>query len=251
MRLHNRLKSEVVSVAYELFAGGQLMDSDDFIRSGSQAEIDTDAGSPAPVGIGFQPNVAPKAEFSSVVSGLQFLFANSGSRIVTNRHHRVIWATSEAAVLASGDSCIHFTNGELAGRTRHSDALLRDMFDSAERAAPDAVEFLISTEPSCSPELYLRAQVYSAAGAPFTVFTIRNLAGQLRGIPNLRQLYGLTRSEQKIIDMMMQGKSVTEAAHALSKSVLTVRSHLKRAYGKLNVSSKEQLFSMIVKLMVN
>jgi DNA-binding CsgD family transcriptional regulator len=154
-------------------------------------------------------------------------------------------------VLASGNSCIHFTNGELGGRTRHSDTLLRDAFDNAERAAPDAVELLVGAEPSSNPELFVRAQVYLAAGAPFTVFTIRNLARELREIPNLRRLYGLTRSEQNIVGAMMQGKSVTEVAHGLSKSVLTVRSHLKRAYGKLNVSSKEQLFALIVRLMVN
>jgi DNA-binding CsgD family transcriptional regulator len=227
------------------------MDSDGFVRSESHADSGPGAGSSVPAAPSPRENIETKAEFSSVVSGLQFLFANSGARIVTNRNRRVIWATSEAAVLASGNSCIHFINGELAGRTRHSDTLLRDAFDNAERAAPDAVELLVGAEPSSNPELFVRAQVYLAAGAPFTVFTIRNLARELREIPNLRRLYGLTRSEQNIVGAMMQGKSVTEVAHGLSKSVLTVRSHLKRAYGKLNVSSKEQLFALIVRLMVN
>jgi DNA-binding CsgD family transcriptional regulator len=227
------------------------MDSDGFVTTSSHAVYGSDSGLGVPASTRPLEDISPKAEFSSVVSGLQFLFANSGARIVTDRYRRVIWATSEAAVLASGNSCIHFTNGELGGRTRHSDTLLRDAFDNAERAAPDAVELLVGAEPSSNPELFVRAQVYLAAGAPFTVFTIRNLARELREIPNLRRLYGLTRSEQNIVGAMMQGKSVTEVAHGLSKSVLTVRSHLKRAYGKLNVSSKEQLFALIVRLMVN
>jgi DNA-binding CsgD family transcriptional regulator len=186
----------------------------------------------------------------SAIGGLEFLFANSGVRIVTNRDHRVVWATTGAVSLASGTTCINFANDELFGQTRHSDALLRAMFVDAERAAPNAVEMLIGPEPSARPELFVRAQIYLAA-AHFTVFTIRSLAGELQEIPNLRHLYGLTRAEQQIVGLMVQGRSATEVAHELHKSVLTIRSHLKRAYSKLNVSSKEQLFSTVIKLMVN
>jgi DNA-binding CsgD family transcriptional regulator len=192
-----------------------------------------------------------RAGRGSEIGGLEFLFANSGVRIVTNRDHRVVWATSGAASLASGTTCINFANGQLAGQTRHSEALLRNMFVDAERAAPNAVELLISPKPSARPELFVRAQIYMAAGARFTVFTIRNLAADVDELPDLKRLYGLTRAEQNVVGMMMQGKSVTEVAHGLHKSVLTVRSHLKHAYSKLNVSSKEQLFSTVLKLMVN
>jgi DNA-binding CsgD family transcriptional regulator len=51
--------------------------------------------------------------------------------------------------------------------------------------------------------------------------------------------------------MMVRGQSVTEIAEQLHKSVLTVRTHVKRAYGKLGVGSKEQLFATVMKLMVD
>jgi DNA-binding NarL/FixJ family response regulator len=50
---------------------------------------------------------------------------------------------------------------------------------------------------------------------------------------------------------MFQGQSVTEIAQAVHKSVLTIRTHVKRIYGKLNVGTKEQLFSTVLKLMVD
>jgi DNA-binding CsgD family transcriptional regulator len=226
------------------------MGSDAFVRSGIRMDRGLDGNSGPPAAWPHESN-ACEAGTGSVISGLEFLLASSGARIVTNRDHRVVWASSNAAALASGNSCIDLANGELAGRTRHSDAILREMFVEAERAAPGAVELLIRREPSSSPELFLRAQIYLAAGIPYAVFTIRNVAGELQEIPDLRRLYGLTRSEQTVIAMMMQGKSVTEVADGLHKSVLTIRSHLKRVYGKLNVRSREQLFSALMKLMVN
>jgi DNA-binding CsgD family transcriptional regulator len=210
-----------------------------------------DDGSIVSVAVSSRENGVHRTEFSSVISGVQNLLANSGARIVANKSHRVVWATTNAAALASANSCITFATGELAGRTGHSDALLRDLFDGAERVAPAGVELLMGPDPSSNPELFLRAQIFYAAGALFTVFTIRSLAGELQEIPNLRHLYGLTRAEQQIVGLMVQGRSATEVAHELHKSVLTIRSHLKRAYSKLNVSSKEQLFSTVIKLMVN
>lgn len=227
------------------------MESDGLVRPDSRVEGGFDGGSTLPAAGPTRESAVLRPEFGSLVAGLQNLFANSGARIVANASRRVVWATTGAAALASGGCCIGFADGELAGRTPHSDSLLRQMFEAAQRAAPDAVELLIGPEPSSSPELFVRAQIYLAIGSPMIVLTIRSLAAELQEIPDLRHLYGLTRAEQKIVGMLIQGKSVTEVADGLHKSVLTIRSHLKRAYAKLDVSSKEQLFARVVKLMVN
>lgn len=42
--------------------------------------------------------------------------------------------------------------------------------------------------------------------------------------------------------------SVNEIALRLGKSVMTVRTHVKHAYSKLNITSKEQLFATTLKL---
>lgn len=182
---------------------------------------------------------------------LSVLLADSGARMITDADRRVVWSTSGAALLASGRSCISIANGALGGNTRHSDGQLREIFDKAQLAAPHPVDELIASEPSRRPELFVRAQSYSGPGAPFTLLTFRNLAGELQGIPDLGHLYGLTGTEQRIVAMMFQGQSVTEIAQAVHKSVLTIRTHVKRIYDKLNVGTKEQLFSTVLKLMVD
>jgi DNA-binding CsgD family transcriptional regulator len=185
---------------------------------------------------------AVPSEAGSTASELQFLLADSGARVITDANRRILWATSAATLLASGG---------LAGRTRHSDALLRSMFEDSHNAAPGTVVRLIASEPSRRPELFVQAQSHALPGEACTLLTIRDLARELREIPDLGRLYGLTRTEQQVVAMMVRGQSVTEIAEQLHKSVLTVRTHVKRAYGKLGVGSKEQLFATVMKLMVD
>ncbi len=185
------------------------------------------------------------------ISGFPLPIADSGARLITDENRAVVWATSGAALLASGKSCITISNGVLSGRTRHSDALLRELFEELELAAPRAAVRLIASEPSRRPELFVQAQAYPAPGAAHILLTIRSLERDLQEIPDLGRLYGLTRTEQQISAMMIKGQSVTEISRHLHKSVLTVRTHVKRIYGKLQVGTKEQLFSTVMKLMVD
>lgn len=237
-------------VAYALFAGGG-MDSD--VLTGSAIRMDDGlAGRSAdPAAAWSKKAGAAKSGAGSNHPALPLLLVDSGARIITDGNRKVIWATSAATLLASGGTCISISNGELAGRTRHSDALLRDMFEDSELAAPGAVVRLIGSEPSRRPELFVQAQNHALPGAACTLLTIRDLARELRAIPDLGRLYGLTRTEQQIVAMMLRGQSVTEIAEKLHKSILTVRTHVKRVYGKLGVGTKEQLFSTVMKLMVD
>jgi DNA-binding CsgD family transcriptional regulator len=184
-------------------------------------------------------------------SVLPFPFTDRGAKLILDGNRRVIWASADATLLASGHSCISIANGEFGGRTRHSDALVRDLCDDAEHAADGIADLLVAPEASLCPELFVRAQSYSVPGDRLILLTIRNLARDLDGIPDLGRLYGLTRTEQQVTRMMIQGQSVTEIGSRLNKSVLTVRTHVKRVYSKLGVGTKEQLFSTVMKLMVD
>jgi DNA-binding CsgD family transcriptional regulator len=227
------------------------MDSDVLVRSAIHFGHGPGGSYVDPAAAWADKDGAAREDAAWAVHGLPFFVADSGTRMMIDDNRRVVWATSAAALLASGESCITITNGELAGRTRHSDALLREIFADAEVASPDAIEQLVASEPSRRPEVFVRAQSHSLHGAPCTLLTIRKLARELHEIPDLGRLYGLTRTEQQIVGMMVQGQSVTEIAQQLHKSVLTVRTHVKRMYSKLNVGTKEQLFSTVIKLMVD
>jgi DNA-binding CsgD family transcriptional regulator len=62
---------------------------------------------------------------------------------------------------------------------------------------------------------------------------------------DLEPVFSVTRAEHKTLLLILNGRSVTEIAAELEKSVLTVRTHVKRLYAKLGVQSREQLFARV------
>ncbi len=57
--------------------------------------------------------------------------------------------------------------------------------------------------------------------------------------------FDLTRSEAAIVRRLIGGETPFVAAEALGLSIETVRTHIRRTYHKLGISSREQLFSII------
>jgi DNA-binding CsgD family transcriptional regulator len=67
-------------------------------------------------------------------------------------------------------------------------------------------------------------------------------------LPDFQSLYGLTPVEHRTVCLILSGLSVSEAALQLRRSVMTVRTSIRDAYSKLNITSKEQLFAITFKL---
>jgi DNA-binding CsgD family transcriptional regulator len=227
------------------------MDSDVLFRDAIRAGTDLQPSSgPLPTTL-LQGQVAPPTSSASCSSVLPLSFADHGAKLVLDENRRVIWASAGATLLASGQSCISVTNGLFGGRTRYSDLLLRDLCASAQDSGDPMVEMLVAPESSQAPQLFVRAERHPVSGERFILLTVRDLVRDLDGLPDLGRLYGLTRTEQQVTRLMIQGQSVTEIGSRLNKSVLTVRTHVKRVYNKLDVRTKEQLFSTVMKLMVD
>ena len=62
----------------------------------------------------------------------------------------------------------------------------------------------------------------------------------------LRRLYGLTRSEARIAAILMQGRSVEDAAGDLEVSTNTIRTHLKRVFSKTGTLRQGDLISLLL-----
>ena len=183
-------------------------------------------------------------------SELPFLLGGGGAKVVTDTLGTVLWRSAGAALLDSKPHCVTIFDGELCGRTRHSDTALRKLL-AAAALTHQSVEELVAASPSDAPQLYMQARSCIAGSSRVIEVTIRDLDRDLEAIPNLCRLYGLTRAEQEITQKMLQGHSVAEIAAELNKAELTVRTHIKRLYVKLNVRTKEQLFATVLKLMVD
>jgi len=63
---------------------------------------------------------------------------------------------------------------------------------------------------------------------------------------NLDPVFGVTRGEQQVLVELLKGRSSQEIADESGKSILTVRTHLKRAYYKIHVNTRGQLFARLL-----
>jgi DNA-binding CsgD family transcriptional regulator len=174
---------------------------------------------------------------------------DDSATVLTEYNGLLHWAsTAVRAILAEGHCLTLSQGGLLCGRTRHSEILLRQALADASKGG--TIDQLVGSDPGEEPDLFLRARPAMTGGAQVLALTIKRLHRRLEGFPDLSRLYGLTNTEQQIIRSMIQGECVTEIANELGKSVLTVRTHVKRIYLKLKVGTKEQLFSTVMNLMV-
>jgi DNA-binding CsgD family transcriptional regulator len=62
---------------------------------------------------------------------------------------------------------------------------------------------------------------------------------------DLSQVFGLTAAEAGIARRLVGGERAEAVANDLGISLETVRTHVRRIYNKLSISSREELFSMI------
>jgi DNA-binding CsgD family transcriptional regulator len=194
---------------------------------------------------------AASAAASLSVRGLPFLFRSGASRVIASDCGRILWVSKDTTLLTSGDACLAIEDDRLCGRSRHSDRQLRLLLEAAAESI-DPIDGLFARAANELPELFVRARGCPGGnGLKVIALTVRQLDGDIKSVPDLTRLYGLTPTEQQITELMLQGHSVSEIAEKLHNSVLTVRTHSKRIYSKLNVGTKEQLFSTVIKLMVD
>jgi DNA-binding CsgD family transcriptional regulator len=70
---------------------------------------------------------------------------------------------------------------------------------------------------------------------------------------DFREAFGLTRAENEVVLLLLSGFVADRIADSLSVSLDTVRSHIRAAYQKIDVSSREELFRRLhlYRLLIN
>lgn len=63
-------------------------------------------------------------------------------------------------------------------------------------------------------------------------------------VPDIRALFGLTRSEMKVLHCLIDGMKADALAGRLNITIETARTHIRRVYNKMDVSSREQLIAL-------
>jgi DNA-binding CsgD family transcriptional regulator len=164
------------------------------------------------------------------------------ARLVVGRDLAVLAANRLAVALLDASSAIAMREGALAARDRRCAAELAALVAFASGAAHLGV-----VGAGGDGALLIDAVALSGEPDGPVALALRDLRGPVEiECADLEPMFGVTPGEHQVIVQLLKGYSSREIADQFGKSILTVRTHVKRAYGKIGVKTRGQLFAKLL-----
>ena len=172
---------------------------------------------------------------------LSWLESDNLARMLVDDQLLIRWSNSVAQTWLDSRKIISSTEGRLT--VSRFDEDVRDLLHRA-RYRP---------EGTCVPSgdggshLILRARLVHA-GQHSSIFGLslrRSDDECVERAAGLAKAFGLTASEEGVLQLLFQGATAQQAADRLKVSVETVRTHIRRLYQKVGVGSREALLTQI------
>lgn len=146
-------------------------------------------------------------------------------------------ANTQGGALLGRSRSLSIVNGRLAltqkGAIERLRAALRDLDDAPQAHAIelDGDHAVMRLEPMAGSEM---VSVLVITQSPETHIWA-----------DTGSVFGLTPAEDRLVRQLVDGYNIDEVAERLKISVETARTHVRRAYLKIGVSSREQLFAAL------
>ena len=183
------------------------------------------------------PTGGDRGADSSDWSALWFA-QDAAARLVVARDLTVRAANRNALALIENSPALALRDGVLGLRDRRAQSELSAIVADARPEACCAVvgaAVLVDT-------FALGADRVSAVA-----LTLRDLRATVQiECADLETMFSVTPGEHQVIVQLLKGFSSREIAQEFGKSILTVRTHVKRAYGKIGVKTRGQLFAKLL-----
>ena len=151
---------------------------------------------------------------------------------------RVFW-TNSAGKVALRSAWLTHPGGRIV-LTQRSQQVDFDQF--LRRAESEAVSWVLNLADGQGALIF---RCRSIAGAPYKIVSIFNPENPSTALPDVGALLGLTPSESRITQGLMDGHRADELAQDQGISLETVRTHIRRIYLKTGANSREQLIAKI------
>ena len=167
----------------------------------------------------------------------------------THSHPVVLLAPAEHLILwQNGASKQLFNNhaiGNGGGRIALPQRGLQSEFEEFLDGAGEHPSTWVLAGPSLEETLIFRCRkVLKDAIALARMLTIHCPARPSTIVPDIRALFGLTQSEMKVLHCLIEGMTADTLATHLNITLETARTHIRRVYNKMEVSSREQLIAV-------
>ncbi len=157
---------------------------------------------------------------------------------------RVLWSNDAAEQLLDERDDLHLASDHLVlGDARRTDAFRERI--AALDVTPIA---LVHRRRMSESHFIIRVDQLTIADAPAAcVLVFHSSTATDRYLwSDFGPVFSLTRSEVGIVKQLLAGNSAEQIAQNLCISLDTVRTHIKRAYTKSGVNSREQLFQAVL-----
>ncbi len=173
-------------------------------------------------------------------------FAQDGiARLVVGRDLTVLALNHHAVTLLEASGALCLRDGMLAPRDRRCAAELAAIMAFA---GPTARTGMVGAGGGDGGSMLL-VNVQTLVGEPdgAVALALRDPGGKVQiECADLEPMFGVTPGEHQVIVQLVKGYSSREIADQFGKSILTVRTHVKRAYGKIGVKTRGQLFAKLL-----
>ena len=160
------------------------------------------------------------------------------ARLVVARDLTVRAANRNALALIESANALQLRDGALSARDRRT---LADLAAIVADARPQARCVVIGAA--------VLVDVFALGGdsKSAVALTLRDLRANVQiECADLEAMFSVTPGEHQVVVQLLKGFSSREIAQEFGKSILTVRTHVKRAYGKIGVKTRGQLFAKLL-----
>jgi len=163
---------------------------------------------------------------------------DAAARLIVARDLTVRAANPNALALIDNNNALQLRDGALTIRDRRA---LAELTAVVTGARPDARCVVVGAT--------VLVDVFALGRDPKSAvaLTLRDLRATVQiECADLESMFSVTPGEHQVIVQLLKGFSSREIALEFGKSILTVRTHVKRAYGKIGVKTRGQLFAKLL-----
>jgi DNA-binding CsgD family transcriptional regulator len=164
-------------------------------------------------------------------------------RVVVGRDLTLLAANRRAEQLIGANGALALRDGALSARDRRTS---QDLSAAITAAGREPCFKLVGADGG-GPSLLVEIVVLDGEGIEAVGMTLRDLTAAVEiECADLEPIFGVTPGEHQVIVQLLRGQSSRDIADRFGKSILTIRTHVKRAYGKIGVKTRGQLFARLL-----
>ncbi len=154
----------------------------------------------------------------------------------------VLW-NNGAALLAEANGDFSLSVGVLSLEDKTATAELKNFV----RTLTTRTKAWVYRRGSSTPPLVVGGETIAPLGQlPGAALMFYAVGGTDRYVwPDIGEVFGLTKAEVRIVKRLIAGERADDIAVDTNATLETIRTHIRRAYGKLGVGTREQLFATI------